>query len=87
MLSIVLAVGLQLYKGTQVPACINADEAESCAKSHRKRDIVISDYEEGRTLNVTGTPTYFVNGKQVATGFDTLSAAIEAELKGPSMPL
>lgn len=66
---------------------IDPDTAESCFKSHRKRGIVLSDYEEGRERNVGGTPTYFVNGQPVQAGFDTIGAAIEAAASGPAMPL
>ena len=54
---------------------------EKCWKSHSKRKIVLADYEEGRKLGVDSTPTFFVNGKIVKAGFDTVSEAIEGELK------
>ena len=66
---------------------IDADAAGTCLKSHRKRGIVLGDYEIGRSRNVAGTPTYFVNGVLVQTGLETLGAAIDAALSGPSMPL
>lgn len=50
---------------------------ERCWKSHKKRDTVLSDYDEGRALGVSGTPSFFVNGEKVPVGFDTLSAAID----------
>jgi len=53
---------------------------ERCWKSHTKRSIVLADYEEGRSLNISGTPTFFVNGEKVQPGFDTLSAAVEKVL-------
>lgn len=56
-----------------------------CMKSKIKRSTVLADYEEGQGLGVSGTPTYFVNGTRVETGFDTLSAAIEEALGG-AMP-
>lgn len=52
-----------------------------CMSSHAKRDIVLADYEKGRELEVQGTPTFFVNGQRVQTGFDTISATIDAELE------
>ncbi len=66
---------------------LDTDLAERCWKSHSKRDIVLNDYKEGRERDVGGTPTYFVNGAKVQTGFDTLSEAIDAALKGSVMPL
>lgn len=53
---------------------------DKCIKTNDKRNIVLADYKEGRDLGVGGTPTYYVNGTRVDSGFDTLSAAIEAEL-------
>jgi len=46
-----------------------------CIKSHIKRDTVLSDYSEGSDLGVKGTPTFFVNGKQVG---GSLTAIVEA---------
>lgn len=66
---------------------MDTDLAERCWKSHSKRDVVLNDYKEGREMGVAGTPTFFVNGEQVQTGFDTLSEAIDAALKGAVMPL
>lgn len=56
---------------------IDTDLFGRCYKSKIKRSTVLADYEEGKGLGVSGTPTYFVNGKRVESGFDTLSAAIE----------
>ena len=66
---------------------LNATQAERCWKSHSKRDVVLADYKEGRERDVGGTPTFFVNGERVDTGFDTLSEAIDAALKGTMMRL
>ena len=54
---------------------------DKCMKSHAKRDIVLEDYKVGRELGVGGTPTFYVNNKRIESGFDTLSAAIDAELE------
>lgn len=66
---------------------LNADQAERCLKSHSKRDTVLADYKEGRDRGVGGTPTFFVNGEQIQTGFDTLSDAIDKAMAGSVMPL
>lgn len=66
---------------------LDTDKAQQCWKSHSKRDVVLSDYKIGREKGVGGTPTYFVNGVQVQTGFDTLEAAILQAIKGTTMPL
>lgn len=61
---------------------IDTDLFDRCLGSKIKRDTVLADYEAGQKLGVSGTPTYFVNGKKVESGFDTLSAAIQMELGG-----
>ena len=66
---------------------LDVTAAERCWKSHSKREVVLADYKAGREREVGGTPTYFVNGVQVKTGFDTLSEAIDAALKGTMMKL
>ena len=66
---------------------LDSTQAERCWKSHSKRDTVLADYKEGRDREVGGTPTFFVNGERVDTGFDTISEAIDAALKGTMMRL
>lgn len=66
---------------------LDVDKAERCWKTHSKRDIVLADYKEGRDREVSGTPSFFVNGERVETGFDTLSEAIDKALEGATMPL
>ncbi|MEK7563797.1 MAG: DsbA family protein [Patescibacteria group bacterium] len=61
---------------------LDEDLFDRCMKSKIKRTTVLADYEEGQGLGVTGTPTYFVNGKKVESGLDTLSAAIDEALGG-----
>ncbi|MBM3275948.1 MAG: thioredoxin domain-containing protein, partial [Candidatus Sericytochromatia bacterium] len=47
--------------------------------THRR--IVEADHADGRTLGVTGTPTFFVNGRLVEwLGYQTLKSLIDAEL-------
>ena len=60
---------------------------EQCWKSHSKKSIVLADYGDGRDLDVNGTPSFFVDGVRVQTGYDTVSAAIEAAVEGAAMRL
>jgi protein-disulfide isomerase len=55
---------------------------DRCMNSKIKRSTVLADYDEGQKLGVTGTPSYFVNGKKIESGVDTLSKAIEEALGG-----
>lgn len=66
---------------------LDVNKAERCWKSHSKRDTVLADYKEGRDREVNGTPSFFVNGERVETGFDTLSEAIDKALEGTKMRL
>ncbi len=49
---------------------------DRCLRSEVKRDVVMQDYSEARKLNLRGTPTFLVNGKEVPT--NGLPQAIEA---------
>lgn len=51
-----------------------------CLASDIKRDTVLADYDEGRDMGVTGTPTFFVNGQRVETDLDAMREAIDAQL-------
>ena len=46
---------------------LNTELYARCWKSNIKRDFVLSEFQEGRKLDVSGTPTFLVNGKQVPT--------------------
>lgn len=51
-----------------------------CVESEAKREGVLANYEQGRKAEVTGTPTFFVNGVKVNSSLAALSAAIDAEI-------
>lgn len=61
---------------------LDKDLFDRCIRSKIKRDAVMAGYDKGVALGVTGTPTYFVNGTKVESGFDTLSKAIDEASKG-----
>jgi len=44
------------------------------------------DAAGGRHSGVTGTPTFFLNGRRAPRDYDALRGAIEAVLKQPSLP-
>lgn len=58
---------------------MNADQLKKDANESSVADYIKRDVEDGNALSVSGTPTFFVNGKQVAKNdYDSLKAAIEA---------
>ena len=58
-----------------------------CTRSHIKSKAIMAEYDEGVAMGVQGTPTFFVNGRQVPATVDDLSAAIDAQLKGAQQRL
>ena len=46
------------------------------------KDRISEDQSDGYAVGVTGTPTFFINGKkQSSFDYETLKSAIEAELE------
>lgn len=66
------SIGLEMSKFNQ---CFNANKYST---------EIDAEYQQGRSLGVTGTPTLFINGTQVTPGFvptyDELKSAIDAAL-------
>ncbi len=48
-----------------------------CVKSHIKRDVILAEYDAGQELGVSGTPTFFVNGKKIESTIAAISAAVD----------
>ncbi len=59
---------------------LDTDLYERCRASHIKRDTIQAEYDAGRALGVTGTPTFFVNGKKVESTIEAIGAAIMEEM-------
>jgi protein-disulfide isomerase len=55
-----------------------------CLDSERFRDALERDVSEGRALGVTGTPTFFINGRRVvgAQPIEVFRDAIRSALEG-----
>jgi protein-disulfide isomerase len=49
---------------------------DRCRASHIKKKMIMAQESEGEGLGVQGTPTFFVNGKQVESTVDALGKAI-----------
>jgi protein-disulfide isomerase len=63
------------------------DLYDRCVSSHIKNAAVTAEYDAGVAAGVRGTPTFFVNGKQVQATLEDLTAAIDAQLKGAAQRL
>ena len=59
----------------------DAGQFESCLRSDKYQEEVSRSLALGQSLNVRGTPTLFVNGKQLATppGYEQLEAIVREE--------
>jgi protein-disulfide isomerase len=59
------------------------DEWKKCTQDNQIRESVRKDQDEGISLGVTGTPTFFINGKKVvgALPFEKFKQVIDEELK------
>ncbi len=66
---------------------LNTDTYERCRASHIKRDTVLDEYEAGRTLGVSGTPTFMVNGRKVESTLEAIQKAIEDATTGAAKML
>jgi len=66
---------------------LDVDAFNSCTDKNSVKDIVKGDYERGRELGVTGTPSFFVNGVKVErNSLSEISRAIDEAL-GLNVPL
>jgi protein-disulfide isomerase len=63
---------------------LDMNQFEDCFSENRYKTEIDSDFTNGRQLNVTGTPTVFVNEEVVTPGFvpsfEDMQSAIDAEL-------
>jgi protein-disulfide isomerase len=64
---------------------LNADDFSACVNEDRYANEVQASFDLGASMGVSGTPTVFVNGQQVAPGyvpsFEDIAAAVEAVQK------
>gem|GEM_PF-396699 len=66
---------------------LDMDLYDRCRNSHIKRDAIMAEYDAGKTLGVSGTPTFFVNGQRVESTTDAIVGAIDAALGSAAMRL
>lgn len=63
---------------------MDSDAFSACLRENRYQNVISEDVTMGQQLGITGTPSVFVNGTQIAPGFvptfEALQEAFEAEL-------
>ena len=61
---------------------LNIDQFTQCYDTAAHQDQVVKDYTDGENLGVSGTPTFFINGKILvgAQPYEQFVARIDAEL-------
>ena len=59
-----------------------------CYESKRHQEAIMAAFQDGAGLGVTGTPTFFINGRIMvgAQPYDALQAVIEDELRRAEQP-
>jgi len=63
-----------------VDLALDTTKFNACLDTRAEKSIIDADVREADTRQVPGTPTFFVNGKQTATG--DLEVAIKAAIGG-----
>jgi protein-disulfide isomerase len=69
---------------------LNMNEFNSCFSADKHQNQINTEYQEGQQAGVTGTPSLFVNGKEVSPGYiptyDDIKKAIQAALATSTTP-
>ncbi len=65
-------------------AGLDVDSFKNCYNTREPMPEILGDMEEGRELGVTGTPTFFINGRRVdgVLPYPAFKEIIDAELSG-----
>lgn len=71
------------YKSWAADMGFDANAFNSCYDAGRGQDVIDADTKLGSELGVSGTPTFFINGRQLvgAQPFASFKAIIDEELK------
>jgi protein-disulfide isomerase len=61
---------------------LDIDEFNACVDDPETLEVVNDDISDGRAYGVTGTPSFFVNGRLIAGAqqFDAFKTVIDEEL-------
>jgi protein-disulfide isomerase len=63
---------------------LDTDAFSQCMESEDIQAEIVKDYQDGRSYGVTGTPTFFINGRRLigAQPFAEFATVIDEELEG-----
>jgi len=66
---------------------VDATKLSTCIDTHSTAQAITDTQKAGRALQITRTPTFFVNGREVtgAVSWDTLDEVIKTELNRPAI--
>ena len=72
----------ELFTGFGEALALDIEQFTACQNDPAVRDEVIADYEEASRLRVSGTPTFFINGRRVvgAQPYEVFQGVIDEEL-------
>lgn len=78
------ALDLDSLKRYAVDIGLDASLFSMCLDSGAKTELVLKDFQEGQSYGVTGTPTFFINGRRLigARPFTSFKTMIDAALGG-----
>jgi len=67
---------------------LEADAFAACRTSGKFKTAIQASIQEGTRLGITGTPTFFINGRILvgAQSLDAFARIIDQELSGPAQP-
>ncbi|MDP2789825.1 MAG: thioredoxin domain-containing protein [bacterium] len=79
------SLGTSDLKKYAVDLGLDTTKFNACLDTRAKKSVVDADVSEGTTKQVPGTPTFFVNGQQTATGDleKAIKSAIGGAVQGP----
>lgn len=64
---------------------LDLEEFNACVENGEYEDVIVADFAESQVRGVSGTPSVFVNGTEIAPGFvpsyTTMKAALEQALE------
>jgi protein-disulfide isomerase len=75
-------LSLEDLKGYASEIGLNVESFRACYSSGKFKAVVQRDFQEGSQLGITGTPTFFINGREIsgAQPVEAFAAIIDEEL-------